>query len=193
MLLLITLFLCFLSTIPNEVDAEVFLTGSQTLEIADFYVVKQGIINKNSIRSDLFTVGGYQWAIEFYPHGFDTSVTDYVSIGLRLVNSKNAVRAMHTSHLKDWNTGFWSVNTPYSPEVNTYKSNQLWGQSKFIKRSDLEASKTYLRNYALVVKTTVWVVKDSSSVLLPALAYDQWNITTADISFGNNTNQQANA
>lgn len=193
MLLLIALFFCFLSTIPNEVDAEVFLTGSQTLEIADFYVVEQGIKNQNCIQSDVFTVGGYQWVIEFYPQGIDTSVTEYVSIGLRLVNSKKAVRAMHTSHLKEWNTGFWSVSTPYSSDVNTYSSNELWGQFKFIKRSDLDTSTTYLKNYALVVKTNVWVVKDWSSGLLPALAYDQWNVTTADISFGNSTNQQANA
>ncbi|GJS83356.1 BTB/POZ/MATH-domains containing protein [Tanacetum coccineum] len=36
------------------------------------------------VLSDTFRVGGYDWKVHFYPHGEDTTATEYVSVFLEL-------------------------------------------------------------------------------------------------------------
>lgn len=184
MLLLITLLSGFLITTPREVAAGGFLTWSKSLEITEYSVVKQGIISGNYIESDIFTVGHNQWVIEFYLQDENSSYFDYVSVMLKLTNPRNVVREIFTHRLRDWNTSAWSTDTPFTSNVQFLapSSNRV-GYYKFIKRSDLEAS-NYLRNDTLVMKTTLWLLRDSSTVHLLPLS----NI--ADVSTGDNNNQR---
>lgn len=201
MLLLIALFFSFLITTPHDqVAATVFLTGSKTLEITDYSIVRDGIGTGLCVQSDPFTVGGYQWAIEFYPRGFNPAYSDFVSIMVRLINPRNDVKAIYTHRLQDWSTSTWSTNTPATSVVNTFSPSgyTAWGYFDFIRRSNFENS-NYLRRDTLVIKTTVWVLRDSSAVLLPTLltvrevstegGNNHWNLTSAGVSFDTSTNQ----
>lgn len=166
MLLLCTLFFSFLITTPHEVAATGFLTGSQTLEITDYSIVTNGISSGNFIQSDTFNVGGYQWVIEFYPKGWNSSYSDFVSIMVRLINTGNVVKAIFTHRLLDWSTSKWSTDTPATSDVFTFSTSGYseWGYFKFISRSNLEKSK-YLTSDTLMIKTSLWVTKDSLTVL----------------------------
>lgn len=169
MLFLITLFFSFLTITPHQavLAADVFVTGSNTLEITDYSIVRRGIVSGNYIQSDIFTVGSYQWTIEFYPQGTNSSYSDFISIMVRLMNPRNAVRAIFTHRLRDWSTSAWSTNTPATSDVNTFSPSGYtsWGYYSFMRRSVLEAS-NYLRNDTLVIKTTLWVVNSSSTVVV---------------------------
>ncbi|KAJ3708689.1 hypothetical protein LUZ61_012394 [Rhynchospora tenuis] len=167
MLLLTAFFFSFLITTSQAAD--VFLTGSKTFEITDYSVVKKGVSTGNCIQSDPFTVGGYQWAIEFYPLGYNQSNSEFVSVVVRLLTPKNVVKAMLTHHFQDWNTNGWSTDTPIDSSLLTFSANGYtgWGHFDFMRRSSLEVS-NYLRNDKLVIKTNIWVLKDSSSFLMPS-------------------------
>ncbi|KAJ3708690.1 hypothetical protein LUZ61_012395 [Rhynchospora tenuis] len=192
MLLLTAFFFSFLITTSQAAD--VFLTGSKTFEITDYSVVKKGVSTGNCIQSDPFTVGGYQWAIEFYPLGFNSANSDFVSVLVRLLNPKKVVKAIQTHHFQDWNTTGWSTDTPVDSNLRTFSANDItgWGYFDFMRRSNFEVS-NYLRNNTLVIKTNIWVLKDSSSFFLPPLSdaaghlYSSWNkfFQTADVSVDN--------
>ncbi|KAJ4810022.1 BTB/POZ and MATH domain-containing protein 2 [Rhynchospora pubera] len=191
-MLLLTAFFSFLITTSQAAD--VFLTGSKTFEITDYSVVKNGVSTGNCIQSDPFTVGGYQWAIEFYPQGFNPSYSDFVSVIVRLLNPKNVVKAIQTHHFRDWNSTGWSTSTPVDSNLRTFSANGYtgWGYFDFMARSNFEVS-NYLRNDTLVIKTNIWVVKDSSSFLMPPLSaaagnlYSWWDqvFQTSDVSVEN--------
>lgn len=188
MLLLFALFFSFITTIPHEVAAEGFLTGSQTLEITDYSIIKKGIVSGNYVQSNTFTVGNNQWTIEFYPQGLNSTYSDSVSIMVRLINPRNVVRAIFTHRLREWNNSTWSTDTPVSSNVETFSPSGYtgWGYFSFMKRSNLETS-NYLRNDSLVIKTTLWVAKGSSTVLLPTLS------TVPDILPVGNSNQDVSS
>jgi hypothetical protein len=134
MLLLIAFLFSILTPIAHGEAGDGFLTGSKTLEITDNSIVKRGITSGNFIQSDTFTVGGYRWWIEFYPQGLNPSYSDSVTILLRLANPKNAVRAMFTHRLRDWNISAWSTDTPASSNVETFSPPGYtgWGYNSFI-------------------------------------------------------------
>lgn len=162
MLLLITLFFTFLTTTPLVVTDTGFIAGSNTLEITDYSIVKKVIKTGNCVQSDIFTVGGYQWVIEFYPQGLDSSSSDFISIGVMLINPTNDIQAISTHRFHDWNTSTWSTDTHVDSNVYTFSSSHTgWGTFRFIKRSDFETS-SYLRNDTLVIKTNLWVANDIS-------------------------------
>ncbi|XP_078150505.1 uncharacterized protein LOC144545813 [Carex rostrata] len=139
-----------------------FLARSKTLEITDYSVLKKVIKTGNYIQSDIFTVSGYQWTIEFYPQGWDSSSSDFISIGVRLINPMIDVKAISTHRFHDWNTSTWSTDTLVDSNVDTFSSTHTrWGYFRFIRRSDFETS-SYLRNDTLVIKTNLWVANDIS-------------------------------
>lgn len=138
----------------------VFVTKSQVFEITDYSFVKN-MSTMSCIQSDTFIVGGYEWAIEFYPQGDMCANSESVAVMVRLMNPTKDVKAVWNHRLRDWNTSGWSTGTPTSFEVKTFSPSGtiVHGQSDFISRSKLEAS-SYLNHDMLMIKTTLWVVKD---------------------------------
>ncbi|XP_072150629.1 BTB/POZ and MATH domain-containing protein 1 [Setaria viridis] len=57
------------------------------------------------IRSCIFSVGGYGWAIRFFPDGFSKASEGYISVFLELVSKDARVRASCDLRLVDRRTG----------------------------------------------------------------------------------------
>ncbi|XP_078150182.1 BTB/POZ and MATH domain-containing protein 3-like [Carex rostrata] len=137
----------------------VFVTKSQVFEITDYSFLKN-MRRSSCIQSDTFIVGGYEWAIEFYPKGDNMLAnSESVAVRVRLINPTQDVEAVWTHCLRDWNTSEWSTGTPTSFDIKTFSSSgSIHYGHNLISRSNLEASK-YLKHDKLMIKTTLWVVK----------------------------------
>lgn len=138
-------------------EPEMFVTGSKTFEITDYSIAKN-VGNGKGIQSECFTVGGYEWLIEFYPQGISESFSDHVSVFVKLLTFKE-VQAMFSIRLRDWTTSKWSTTTPVSTDQTTFSPRHgkaTWGHCNFIKRSVLESS-NFLKDDTLILKCTLWV------------------------------------
>ncbi|XP_078158966.1 uncharacterized protein LOC144554523 [Carex rostrata] len=135
-----------------------FVTGSKTFEITDYSVV-ESISTGNSILSERFTVGGYDWVIKLFPQGNKDSVSEYTSVFLKVLNATKDIRAMYSFSLWNWSTSKWS-NTSKSSSHKTFSpSCSTKGYSKYIEMSDLDDS-NYLTDDRLRIKCTLFVTPD---------------------------------
>lgn len=136
-----------------------FSTGSKTFEITGYSFTKC-LGDLNFIQSDRFTVGGYDWALDFYPNG--STKKDHVAAGIRLLTDEKVAKAVHAFYLKDVYRKKWipMVTADDSPlltystvkDINGFKT---WIRDSLIKRSDFEMY--YLRDDTLEIKCTLWV------------------------------------
>ncbi|KAI4305807.1 hypothetical protein L6164_029150 [Bauhinia variegata] len=128
------------------------------------YSLAKGIGVGKHIASDTFVVGGYHWAIYFYPDGKnpeDNSV--YVSAFIALASEGTDVRALFELTLVDQSgEGKHKVHSHFDRSLESgpyslkYKGS-MWGYKRFFRRSALEQS-TYLKNDCLKINCTVGVV-----------------------------------
>ncbi|CAL5007389.1 unnamed protein product [Urochloa decumbens] len=127
------------------------------------YSLQRGIGRGKFIRSANFAVGGYDWAVRFYPDGGNTEVSKgYVSVYLELRSKDTEARALYDFRLLDQHSGM-SKSICSSSTVRVFRSGPSdkpsWGIPKFMKRTTLEASK-YLRKDCLVIECDVTVIKE---------------------------------
>ncbi|KAI3819309.1 hypothetical protein L1987_13136 [Smallanthus sonchifolius] len=128
------------------------------------YALSKGIGIGKYVASDTFTVGGYSWAIYFYPDG--KSVEDnatYVSLFIALASEGSDVRALFELTLLDQSgRGRHKVQSHFGralesgPYTLKYKGS-MWGYKRFFKRSALETS-DYLKDDCLHIHCCVGVV-----------------------------------
>ncbi|KAJ8443176.1 hypothetical protein Cgig2_005727 [Carnegiea gigantea] len=140
------------------------VNGSHHFEIKGYSLAK-GMGAGKYITSDTFTVGGYDWAIYFYPDGKnpeDSSV--YVSVFIALASDGTDVRALFELTLLDQTfSGKDKVHSHFDralesgPYTLKYKGS-MWGYKRFFKRTNLEGSE-YVKDDCLILKCTVGVVK----------------------------------
>uniref|UniRef100_A0A7C8ZGR8 BTB domain-containing protein n=1 Tax=Opuntia streptacantha TaxID=393608 RepID=A0A7C8ZGR8_OPUST len=140
------------------------VNGSHHFEIKGYSLAK-GMGAGKYIASDTFTVGGYDWAIYFYPDGKnpeDSSV--YVSVFIALASDGTDVRALFELTLLDQTfSGKDKVHSHFDRALESgpyslkYKGS-MWGYKRFFKRANLEGSE-YLKDDCLILKCTVGVVK----------------------------------
>lgn len=140
------------------------VNGSHELTIKGYSLAK-GMGPGRYITSDTFSVGGYDWAIYFYPDGKnpeDNSV--YVSVFIALASDGVDVRALFKLTLMDQtNKGNHKVHSHFDRPLESgpyslkYRGS-MWGYKRFFRRSLLESSE-YLKNDCLVMHCTVGVVK----------------------------------
>ena len=71
------------------------ITGSHLFKIYGYSLIK-GIGIGKEIKSDIFTVGGYNWIIKFYPDGKTNDSKEYISIFLQLESETTDVKARTT-------------------------------------------------------------------------------------------------
>jgi len=79
-------------------------TGTHSFKIVG-YSLKKGFGFRKSIQSGTFTVGGYDWAIQFYPDGVNDLTKEYTAVYLVLVSKKVEVRASYVLSLVNQITG----------------------------------------------------------------------------------------
>nr|CAB3480397.1 unnamed protein product [Digitaria exilis] len=125
------------------------------------YSLKRGLGVGKFVRSRTFSVGGYDWAIRFYPEGLVESVKDCVSVYLELMSENAEARACYGLRL------IYQTNRMTGIE---YKSPRLFRSSdntrrfgprnpRFVLRTELE--KNCVRDDCLAIKCNIAVVKES--------------------------------
>ncbi|XP_057780440.1 BTB/POZ and MATH domain-containing protein 2-like [Salvia miltiorrhiza] len=140
------------------------VNGSHEFKITG-YSLSKGIGIGKYIASDTFMVGGYDWAIYFYPDG--KSAEDnatYVSLFIALASEGTDVRALFELTLLDQSgRERHKVHSHFGRALETgpytlkYRGS-MWGYKRFFKRTALETS-DYLKDDCLQVRCCVGVVR----------------------------------
>lgn len=140
------------------------VNGSHDFKITG-YSLSKGIGIGKYIASDTFMVGGYSWAIYFYPDG--KSAEDnaaYVSLFIALASDGTDVRALFELTLLDQSGrerhkvhSHFGRALESGPYTLKYRGS-MWGYKRFFKRTALEAS-DYLKDDCLQVRCCVGVVR----------------------------------
>ncbi|XP_045832423.1 BTB/POZ and MATH domain-containing protein 4-like [Trifolium pratense] len=139
------------------------VNGSHKFLIQGYSLAKGMGVGKH-IASDVFTVGGYQWAIYFYPDGKNPEDNSaYVSVFIALASEGTDVRALFELTLVDQSgQGKHKVHSHFDrslesgPYTLKYKGS-MWGYKRFFRRTLLESS-DFLKNDCLKINCTVGVV-----------------------------------
>ncbi|KAI5407450.1 BTB/POZ and MATH domain-containing protein 3 [Lathyrus oleraceus] len=140
------------------------VNGSHELTIKG-YSLSKGMGAGRYITSDTFSVGGYDWAVYFYPDGKNPEDNSmYVSVFIALASEGTDVRALFKLTLLDQTSkGNHKVHSHFDrplesgPYTLKYRGS-MWGYKRFFKRPLLENSE-YLKDDCLVMHCTVGVVK----------------------------------
>ncbi|KAI3979905.1 hypothetical protein MKX01_042559 [Papaver californicum] len=140
------------------------VNGSHQFKITG-YSLSKGLGIGKYIASDTFNVGGYAWAIYFYPDG--KSLEDnaaYVSLFIALASEGTDVRALFELTLLDQSGkerhkvhSHFGRTLESGPYTLKYRGS-MWGYKRFFKRTSLETS-DYLKDDCLSVHCSVGVVK----------------------------------
>lgn len=149
-------------TTSNSVTDTV--NGSHQFKILG-YSLSKGLGIGKYIASGTFMVGGYEWAIYFYPDG--KSVEDnaaYVSLFIALASEGTDVRALFELTLLDQSGkerhkmhSHFGRALESGPYTLKYKGS-MWGYKRFFKRTSLEVS-DFLKDDCLSVSCSVGVVR----------------------------------
>ncbi|KAI3746762.1 hypothetical protein L6452_09201 [Arctium lappa] len=139
------------------------VNGSHHFVIQGYSLAKGMGIGKH-IASDNFTVGGYQWAIYFYPDGKNPEDNStYVSVFIALASEGTDVRALFELTLVDQSgKGKHKIHSHFDrslesgPYTLKYRGS-MWGYKRFYRRALLETS-DYLKDDCLRINCTVGVV-----------------------------------
>ncbi|XP_010921384.2 BTB/POZ and MATH domain-containing protein 4 isoform X2 [Elaeis guineensis] len=139
------------------------VNGSHKFVIQGYSLAKGMGVGKH-IASDTFTVGGFQWAIYFYPDGKNPEDNStYVSVFIALASEGTDVRALFELTLVDQSgKGKHKVHSHFDrslesgPYTLKYRGS-MWGYKRFFRRTALETS-DYLKDDCLKINCTVGVV-----------------------------------
>ncbi|KAL5708712.1 BTB/POZ and MATH domain-containing protein 4 [Ranunculus cassubicifolius] len=139
------------------------VNGSHHFVIQGYSLAKGMGIGKH-IASENFTVGGYQWAIYFYPDGKNPEDNStYVSVFIALASEGTDVRALFELNLVDQSgKGKHKVHSHFDrslesgPYTLKYRGS-MWGYKRFFRRAMLESS-DFLKDDCLKINCTVGVV-----------------------------------
>ncbi|XP_044503304.1 BTB/POZ and MATH domain-containing protein 2-like isoform X2 [Mangifera indica] len=156
------------SSAPSQSTTSTSITetvnGSHQFKITG-YSLSKGLGIGKYIASDTFMVGGYTWAIYFYPDG--KSVEDnatYVSLFIALASVGTDVRALFELTLLDQSGkerhkvhSHFGRTLEGGPYALKYRGS-MWGYKRFFKRALLEQS-DYLKDDCLSIHCSVGVVK----------------------------------
>ncbi|KAJ6430952.1 hypothetical protein OIU84_018458 [Salix udensis] len=140
------------------------VNGSHEFKIGGYSLWK-GMGVGQYIASDTFYIGGYAWAIYFYPDGKSPEDNStYVSLFIALAGGGTDVRALFELSLMDQSGkerhkvhshfGRALESGPYTLKCR----GSMWGYKRFYRRNLLETS-DYLKDDTLLVRCRVGVLK----------------------------------
>ncbi|XP_022722805.1 BTB/POZ and MATH domain-containing protein 2-like isoform X1 [Durio zibethinus] len=140
------------------------VNGSHQFKISGYSLAKGMGVGKY-IASETFMVGGYEWAIYFYPDGKSAEDNaSYVSLFIALASEGTDVRALFELTLLDQSgKGRHKMHSHFGrvlesgPYALKYRGS-MWGYKRFFKRTLLETS-DYLKDDCLSIRCCVGVVK----------------------------------
>ncbi|KAG6484525.1 BTB/POZ and MATH domain-containing protein 4-like [Zingiber officinale] len=139
------------------------VNGSHKFVIQGYSLAKGMGVGKH-IASETFSVGGFEWAIYFYPDGKNPEDNSaYVSVFIALASEGTDVRALFELTLLDQSgKGKHKVHSHFDrslesgPYTLKYRGS-MWGYKRFFRRAALETS-DYLKDDCLKIDCTVGVV-----------------------------------
>ena len=139
------------------------VNGSHQFNITGYSLAKGMGIGKY-MSSDTFTVGGYKWAIYFYPDGKNAEDnSQYVSLFIALASDGTDVRALFELTMLDQSgRGRHKVHSHFDralesgPYTLKYRGS-MWGYKRFFRRATLETS-DFLKDDTRPLTCTVGVV-----------------------------------
>lgn len=139
------------------------VNGSHYFKI-DGYSLAKGMGVGKYISSDTFTVGGYQWAVYFYPDGKNAEDNSlYVSVFIALASEGTDVRALFELTLLDQSGknkhkvhSHFDRSLESGPYTLKYRGS-MWGYKRFFRRAVLETS-DFIKDGSLAISCTVGVV-----------------------------------
>ncbi|CAO2201000.1 unnamed protein product [Urochloa humidicola] len=136
--------------------------GTHVFEIVG-YSLKRGLGVGKFVRSRTLTVGGYDWAIRFYPDGLDKSCKDHVSIYLELMSENAEARAFYSLgllHQTSQKMGiYWTRKSPRLFKSSAVARRFGPRKSRFLLRTELEND--YVRDDCLAIECNLVVVKEA--------------------------------
>ncbi|CAA7400014.1 unnamed protein product [Spirodela intermedia] len=140
------------------------VNGSHQFKITG-YSLSKGLGIGKYVASDTFQVGGYSWAIYFYPDGKSPEDNaSYVSLFIALASEGTDVRALFELTLMDQSGrerhkvhSHFGRTLEGGPYTLKYRGS-MWGYKRFFKRTALETS-DYLKDDCLLVHCSVGVVR----------------------------------
>ncbi|XP_023000162.1 BTB/POZ and MATH domain-containing protein 2-like [Cucurbita maxima] len=140
------------------------VNGSHEFRI-NGYSLNKGMGSGKYIASDTFMVGGYAFAVYFYPDGKSAEDNaSYVSVFIALANEGTDVRALFELTLLDQSgKGNHKVHSHFErrlesgPYTLKYRGS-MWGYKRYFKRTLLETS-DFLKDDCLEIRCVVGVVK----------------------------------
>ncbi|KFK26137.1 hypothetical protein AALP_AA8G208400 [Arabis alpina] len=140
------------------------INGYHEFKISGYSLAKGVGIGKY-VASETFMVGGYSWAIYFYPDGKSPEDNSaYVSLFIALASEGADVRALFELTLVDQSgNNKHKVHSHFGralesgPYTLKYRGS-MWGYKRFFRRTGLESS-DYLKDNSLLVRCRVGVVK----------------------------------
>lgn len=143
------------------------VNGSHHFTINGYSLAKGMGVGKY-IASECFSVGGYQWAIYFYPDGKNAEDNSlYVSVFIALASEGTDVRALFELTLLDQSGkakhkvhSHFDRSLESGPYTLKYRGS-MWGYKRFFRRAVLETS-DFLKNDSLAITCTVGVVVSST-------------------------------
>ncbi|KAF9674691.1 hypothetical protein SADUNF_Sadunf10G0153200 [Salix dunnii] len=132
------------------------VNGSHQFTIKGYSLAK-GMGTGKCIPSDIFNVGGYDWAVYFYPDGKNPEDSSmYVSVFIALASEGTDVRALFELTLVDQSgKGKHKVHSHFDRAL---ESGPYSGYKRFFRRTTLETS-DYLKDDCLIMNCTVGVVR----------------------------------
>ncbi|CAN1193179.1 BTB/POZ and MATH domain-containing protein 2 [Linum perenne] len=154
-------------TVTSSTSRNETVNGTHKFDISG-YSLSKGMGVGKYIASDTFFVGGYAWAIYFYPDGKSPEDNgNYVSLFIALASEGTDVRALFELTLMDQSGkerhkvhSHFGRNLETGPYTLKYRGS-MWGYKRFFKRTQLETS-DYLKDDKLVIRCCVGVVKSQT-------------------------------
>lgn len=139
--------------------------GGHIFEI-NGYRFQKGIGVGKFVRSNIFAVGGFDWAIRFYPDGVCEAYKEYISVYLELMSDNAEVRALYSLRLVNQVPGLsnWELTLNKQPVVFSSRGKNRFGtvisHAYFKLRSDLELPESgFIKDNRLTIKCLLLVAK----------------------------------
>ncbi|KAJ1685051.1 hypothetical protein LUZ63_016441 [Rhynchospora breviuscula] len=133
-------------------------TGSHLFKVMG-YSFDKGIGIGKRISSAIFTLGGYDWTIGYYPDGDSAEKNNSIAFDLNLRSPAAKAKVKMTLSLLS-QTGGTPIQSR-TPNALILTTNSPWSLKFFVRRESLE-SPEYLKNDSFTVRCTLTVIKRSA-------------------------------
>ena len=158
--------------LPVYTDAD---SGYHLLVVKGYSRTLQEIPNGDEITSfDCFTVGGYNWFLNYYPNGYDPSCADYISLCLGLCEDQCIEHPVEVKCQFSFidQVEYQKPMHIRATETRSFSGSDIYhGCDKFMKRDALERS-THLKHDGFIIRCDIMICKDRNSQDVSATTSD---------------------